>query len=610
MGQSPDESKERGHWSNKWDYLLSLAGYAIGIGNVWRFPYLCYRNGGGAFLIPYVIMLMLVGLPLFLLESAVGQFSSSSCLTLYSVAPAFKGIGFSSLLVTLIASTYYSVVVAYPLVYLFHSFSSQLPWASCDNYWNSPRCALSATTNFTNSTETAVSAADEFFHNRVLEISSNIDDPGGFVWPIVNTTLFVWTFVFLCVFRGVKVVGKVVWFTSSFPFLMLIILFIRGVTLPGAWDGIYYYIYPDFSKLGDLKVWADAAVQIFFSIGTGWGSLATMGSFNKFRNNCLRDALFVPVLNCATSFFAGFVVFSVLGFMAHKTGTSVESVTAAGPALAFITYPEALSLMPFAPLWSVLFFLMLFFLGIDSIFVQIENLVMSVVDEFPVLRTKKGWVTFAACGLMFLGALSCCTRGGLYVLLVLDWYSASVTVVFAGLCELIVFSYIYGAGRTVRDLQMMTKKAVGMFWYIAWIFVTPLLLLFIFINSMASMTAVSYRDVIFPSWAQSVGWLSALASFAGGPAYGIYYFLASKGSFSKRLVTGITPTSNWGPALEEHKAAWVEYVRSHPLRHRLLHPRFSPRAPSPAATSSPAEAKLLELHTSGGDSAARAGNPV
>ncbi|XP_037773970.1 sodium- and chloride-dependent GABA transporter 1-like, partial [Penaeus monodon] len=340
-------------------------------------------------------MLMLVGLPLFLLESAVGQFSSSSCLTLYSVAPAFKGIGFSSLLVTLIASTYYSVVVAYPLVYLFHSFSSQLPWASCDNYWNSPRCALSATTNFTNSTETAVSAADEFFHNRVLEISSNIDDPGGFVWPIVNTTLFVWTFVFLCVFRGVKVVGKVVWFTSSFPFLMLIILFIRGVTLPGAWDGIYYYIYPDFSKLGDLKVWADAAVQIFFSIGTGWGSLATMGSFNKFRNNCLRDALFVPVLNCATSFFAGFVVFSVLGFMAHKTGTSVENVTAAGPALAFITYPEALSLMPFAPLWSVLFFLMLFFLGIDSIFVQIENLVMSVVDEFPVLRTKKGWVTFA-----------------------------------------------------------------------------------------------------------------------------------------------------------------------------------------------------------------------
>ncbi|XP_027222641.2 sodium- and chloride-dependent GABA transporter 1 [Penaeus vannamei] len=615
MGRSPDEGHDRGHWGNKWDYLLSLAGYAIGIGNVWRFPYLCYRNGGGAFLVPYVIMLVLVGLPLFLLESAVGQFSSSSCLTLFSVAPMFKGIGYSSLLVTLIASTYYSVVVAYPLVFLFHSFSSQLPWASCGNYWNSPQCALIASTNFTNSTERAVSAADEFFHNRVLEISSNIDEPNGFVWPIVNTTLFVWTFVFLCVFRGVKVVGKVVWFTSSFPFLMLIILFFRGVTLPGAWDGIYFYIYPDFSKLGDLKVWADAAVQIFFSIGTGWGSLATLGSFNKFRNNCLRDALFVPVLNCATSFFAGFVVFSVLGFMAHKTGTSVDSVTAAGPALAFITYPEALSLMPFAPLWAVLFFLMLFFLGIDSIFVQIENLVTSVVDEFPVLRARKGWVTFAACALMFLGALSCCTRGGMYVLLLLDWYSASITVVFAGLCELIVFSYIYGAGRAVRDLQMMTKKAVGMFWYVAWISVTPLLLLFIFINSMASMTAVSYRDVIFPSWAQNVGWLSALASFAGVPAYALYYFLASRGSLSKRLMTGITPTSSWGPALEDHKAAWAEYVRSHPLRHRLLHPRFSPSASSPSgptssSSSSSAEAKLLELRPGGGDAAADQGSPV
>ncbi|XP_042864153.1 sodium-dependent noradrenaline transporter-like [Penaeus japonicus] len=328
------------------------------------------------------------------------------------------------------------------------------------------------------------------------------------------------------------------------------------------------------------------------------------------KNNCLRDALFVPVLNCATSFFAGFVVFSVLGFMAHKTGTSVDSVTAAGPALAFITYPEALSLMPFAPLWSVLFFLMLFFLGIDSIFVQIENLVMSVVDEFPVLRRRKGWVTFAACALMFLGALSCCTRGGMYVLLLLDWYSASITVVFAGLCELIVFSYIYGAGRTVRDLQMMTKKTVGIFWYVAWISITPLLLLFIFINSMASMTPVSYHDVILPSWAQRVGWLSALASFAGVPAYIIYYFLTSQGSFSKRLLTGIMPTSRWGPALEEHKAAWVDYVTSHPLRHRLLHPRFSPRASHPSAPSSPAEAKLLELHASAGETSSAGRSPV
>ncbi|CAL4076612.1 unnamed protein product, partial [Meganyctiphanes norvegica] len=578
---SKDENEERGNWSSKWDYFLSLAGFAIGIGNVWRFPYLCYRNGGGAFLIPYLIMLFLVGIPLFFLESALGQFSSSGCLSLYSVCPLFKGTGYASLIVTLIASTYYSVVVAYPIVFFFHSLQSELPWESCGNPWNTANCTttqlmLEASQNNITDRANFVSASDEFFHNYILEISPSITHMDGLVWPIVGATAFVWIFCFLCIFKGVKIVGKVVWFTTTFPFVMLFILFIRGVTLPGAWTGIEFYIYPKWEKLATLKVWADAAVQIFFSLGPGFGSIITMGSYNKYRNNSLKDAILVPVLNCATSIFAGFVVFSVLGFMAHRTGTTVDKVTSAGPALAFITYPEALSLMPMAPLWSALFFAMLFFLGIDSVFVQIESMVVSITDEFPQLRPKRGWVTFFACVVMFLASLFCCTRGGMYVLQLLDWYSASQTIIIACLCEIIVFGFIYGTGRVVRDLQVMMRLQLPWPWYAAWVAITPALLLFIFINVLASNTSVSYRGQVFPDWIQGIGWCTAASSMSAIPIYMMYYIISNnRGSIYKCLKGGLCATEDWGPALEHHKKEWLKIctiTKATQPTHRLMYP--------------------------------------
>ncbi|XP_037777276.1 sodium-dependent noradrenaline transporter-like isoform X2 [Penaeus monodon] len=134
------EKEGRGHWSHKCDYLFTMTGYAIGLSNVWRFPYLCYLNGGGAFLVPYLLTLVLVGIPLFFLETAVGQFSSSSCLAVFSVCPAFKGLGMASLAINLVTLTYYIILVSYPLLFLAHSFSWDLPWASCGNSWNSPNC--------------------------------------------------------------------------------------------------------------------------------------------------------------------------------------------------------------------------------------------------------------------------------------------------------------------------------------------------------------------------------------------------------------------------------------------------------------------------------------
>ncbi|XP_042870734.1 sodium-dependent dopamine transporter-like [Penaeus japonicus] len=558
------DGKGRENWSHKCDYLFMMIGYAIGIGNVWRFPYLCYINGGGAFLVPYLLTLVLVGIPVFFLETVVGQFSTSSCLSLYSVCPAFKGIGMASLTINLITIAYYILLVSYPLLFLAHSFSWELPWASCGNSWNSPNC--------TGDMKSGVSAADEFFHRKILHASSGIHELGGIEWPVVGVTFLTMAFLFFCIFKGVRIMGKVVWFTAIFPFVMLFILLIRGVTLPGAADGIYFYIYPKFDKLREMKVWAAAAMQIFYSLGPGWGSLISFSSYNKFHNRCTRDAVIVPILNCSASILSGFVVFSVLGFMAKRAGVSVEEVAVAGPSLVFVIYPEALSLMPVAPFWSVLFFLMLFFLGIDACFAHIETPVICLLDEFPKLRGCRGWVTFFMCLCCFLLTTLFVTNGGIYWLTLVDWYCATFTIIIVCLCQTSIFSYIYGVGRTLQDLQLMLRSRVSYAWWITWL-ATPFMVLSFFLNAALNHTGAGYRGQAFPTWAQGVGWLISFSSIQFIPLYFLYYFcFRTAGSFKQRLKSCLSPSPAWGPAQESHREEWMQHRHKHPLRSRFLHP--------------------------------------
>ena len=180
--------------------------------------------------------------------------------------------------------------------------------------------------------------------------------------------------------------------TALFPFVVLIILFIYGMTLEGASLGITYYVTPDFSKLADISVWVAAANQIFYSLGPTFGGLVTLSSYNKFDNNCHRDALLVAFLNCGTSVFAGFVVFSIIGFMAHETGQNVPDVIKSGPGLAFIAYPEAVSKMGdngVPQFMAFLFFFMLLTLGLDSMFTFVETLTTCIMDHFKQLAKWK-----------------------------------------------------------------------------------------------------------------------------------------------------------------------------------------------------------------------------
>ncbi|XP_064620262.1 sodium-dependent proline transporter-like isoform X2 [Lineus longissimus] len=553
---------QRETWSNQMDFLLSCIGYAVGLGNVWRFPYLCYRNGGGAFLIPYLIMLALAGLPLFFMELCLGQFSHLGALTVWKISPIFKGIGYASVCITWLTCIYYNVIIMYTIFYLFSSFAAEVPWASCDNWWNTENCYIRNKTDSCNGTiacnETEVrnltglevTPSQEYWERYVLQLSDGIDHVGVIRWQLALCLLLSWIIVFACLAKGVKSSGKVVYFTAVFPYVVLVILLIRGVTLDGAIDGIKFYIIPKFSKLADVKVWSDAAQQIFYSLGPAWGGLITMASYNQFKNNCYRDAIVVSVCNCGTSIFAGFVIFSVMGFMAKEMGRPVEELAASGPGLAFIAYPEGISRMPVAPLWAILFFFMLITLGLDSQFTMMETVVAAFVDEYPnKFRPIKTWLTLGLCVVTFLLGLPLVTQGGQYILTLMDWYIGSTALMVVGLLEPIIISYIYGFRRFSCDIEMMLGFKPNYYLLACWTFITPAILLFIIIFSSIYHSPVSYGNYVYPGWADGLGWGLAVLSMQFIPTMMIVTIIQGISTNQLSLRSLFCPPPDWGPCV-------------------------------------------------------------
>ncbi|XP_060065225.1 sodium- and chloride-dependent glycine transporter 1-like [Ylistrum balloti] len=585
---SGDETS-RGNWSGRMDFLLSCIGYAVGLGNIWRFPYLCYKSGGGAFLIPYVIFLALCGIPLFFLEVSYGQFASLSPITIWRMCPLFKGVGYGMVIISGIVCIYYNIIITWTIYYLYYSFRAVLPWSTCNNWWNTEKCFLrtkdSLNSTFTvtpnqtinssvfyNVSMTTVSpagndsdlktASEEFWQRGVLQLSDGIEDMGALRWELLICLFVAWVVVFLCLFKGVKSSGKVVYVTATFPYLVLLILFIRGVTLPGAGAGIAFYLVPDWNKLATFEVWGDAAVQIFYSVGMAWGGLITMASYNKFHNNVYRDAMVVPLINCGTSVFAGLVIFSVLGFMAHETGVDIEKVVTQGPGLTFVAYPEAVAKLPISPLWAVLFFLMLFTIGLDSQFGMFETMTSAFVDEFPdLLKNRKEMFTAFMCFLEFLLGIPCVMQGGVYVLQIMDWYCSTFSLMILSLTECIVIGWIYGADRFYRDIELMIGYQPCAWWKICWCFITPVLILFIWLFSVTQLSPVTYGDYHYPQWAINLGWFLGLISLVPVPVCAGIAIFKETGPVVSRVKKLLKPAEDFGPAAPKYRQEYIETMQ-------------------------------------------------
>uniref|UniRef100_A0A8C5WQ31 Transporter n=1 Tax=Laticauda laticaudata TaxID=8630 RepID=A0A8C5WQ31_LATLA len=537
--------QDRETWGKKIDFLLSVVGFSVDLANVWRFPYLCYKNGGGAFLIPYSLFLIIAGMPLFYMELALGQYNREGAATVWKICPLFKGVGYAVILIALYVGFYYNVIIAWSLYYLFASFSmGELPWVHCNNHWNTPNCTDPKANNsvfFNVSSKLKNTPAAEFYERRVLQISRGIHEIGQPRWQLVLCLLVVVIILFFSLWKGVKTSGKVVWITATLPYVVLSVLLIHGLTLPGAYEGIKAYLNIDFGRLREAQVWIDAATQIFYSLGAGFGVLIAFASYNEFHNNCYRDALMTSTINCVTSFISGFAIFSILGYMAHIYKVSIKDVATEGAGLVFILYPEAISTLNGSTFWAIVFFIMLLSLGIDSSMGGMEAVITGLADDFQILKRNRKLFTLAVCISTFLLSLLCVSNGGIYILTLLDNYAAGTSILFAVLVEAIGVSWFYGVDRFSEDIQRMLGFKPGIYWRLCWKFVSPGFLLFVILVSVINSKPLTYDQYTFPTWANSVGWAVASSSMILVPAYILYKLLRTPGTFQQKIAYCITP---------------------------------------------------------------------
>ncbi|XP_069032612.1 sodium-dependent neutral amino acid transporter B(0)AT1-like [Embiotoca jacksoni] len=572
---------DRPKWDNKAQYILTCVGFCIGLGNVWRFPYLCQSHGGGAFLIPYLILLVLEGMPLLLLEFAIGQRLRKGSVGVWrSINPYLTGVGIASMLVSFLVGLYYNTLVAWILWYLFNSFQDPLPWTQCPLNENRtgfvPECQQSST-------------VDYFFYRVTLNSSTSIADSGGIHWPIVMCLLAAWTVIAICCIRGISTSGKAVYITAILPYIVLAIFLIRGLTFKGALSGIKFLFTPDVDELIKPTTWLDAGAQVFYSFGLAWGGLISFSSYNPVHNNCVQDAIILSVVTGLTSIYAATVTYSIIGFRAtEKYDTCIsenimrlsnafdlpeDSITinnyeaafthlnssypdiipgldirtcdmqrllsegVEGTGLAFIVFTEAITKMPGSPIWSVLFFIMLLCLGLSTLFGNIEGVVVPLKDLglFP-----KKWphevLTGLTCFVSFIITLLFAQHSGIYWVTLFDNFAGSVPLLTIGLVEMIAVVYIYGIDRFNDDIKFMVGHKPSIFWQVSWRLSSPLIVLVILVFYLVtqaqqeltylvwdpnSMGFPSLASVPYPSWINAVIFVLAGVPSLAAPLYAL-----------------------------------------------------------------------------------------
>ncbi|XP_033214270.1 sodium-dependent nutrient amino acid transporter 1-like isoform X2 [Belonocnema kinseyi] len=435
-----EEPKERATWGNGLEFLMSCIAMSIGLGNVWRFPFTAYENGGGAFLIPYIIVLFLVGKPFYYLEMIMGQFTSRSSVKMWACAPAFRGVGWAQMFSMIAVGTYYCSLMSVTLYYLIGSFQSQLPWSTCLLEWG----------------DTCINSGKS---DDILEVTSK-----------------------------------------------------------------------NMSHMNNMR----SSAELYFT-----------------------DVIVVTTLDTLTSLMAGFTIFGILGNLAHELGTDdITKVVRGGTGLAFISYPDAIAKFTVLPqLFSVLFFLMLYVLGIGSAIAIAGGIISIINDQFP---SWKYWhVVLATSVFGFLVGTVYCTPGGQFILGLVDYYAGSFIVFILATLEMIGIFWVYGLENFLDDVEFMLNRRPSIYWRICWGLITPLLLITILIYNIVTLTPLTYGGVLYPASAYAAGWTLLAFGVLQLPFWLIYTIITKRRSgMSKMIQEAFKPSKEWGPIKASDLASW------------------------------------------------------
>jgi len=445
--------EQRESWGTRGGFILAAIGSAVGLGNLWRFPYELYDHGGGAFLIPYIIAVFVIGVPMLILEFSLGHLTQRAAPEAFARShKRLEFVGWWSIILGFVIVGFYTVILAYCFSFLYFSVEGivtggELPWSGE---------GLEGVKN-----------AEQFFYDTYLARTEGTA-LGSIRWNIFWPLVLTWVVMYLCIFRGVKLVGRIVWLTVPLPWLMLLILTVRGLTLDGQVRGLAYYLNPDWSELARATTWRFAFGQAFFSLSLAFGGvMITYASFLHRKSDLNNNAAIIALSDFGTSFVAGLAVFATLGGMAfvtaqHGEPVPVQEVVEGGPGLAFVAFPYALAQLPYSAWFSFIFFFALVTLGIDSAFSITESVLAAIVD-------KTGWRRSIVLPVMSLVGLVTgivyITQGGLTWLGVVgDFIDGTWGIAFLGLLECIVLGWLWRVDRLRRHANERSDWKLGRWW--------------------------------------------------------------------------------------------------------------------------------------------------
>ena len=454
---------KREQWGSKLGFILAAVGSAVGLGNIWRFPYVAYTNGGGAFLIPYFIAIFTAGIPLLILEYGMGhKYKGSTPLAIARGSKKWEWLGWWPAISAFIILSYYSMILSWAVNFFTLSFKKG---------WG----------NDTNS----------FFHNDFLQLSDSPFNFGGMVWYILLGIALVWLVNWIICYKGIKggieKANKVLLPTLI---VIMIIIAVRSVTLDGALDGLNNLFTPDWSMVMKPKVWVAAYGQVFFSLSLAMGIMMTYSSYLPRKTDINNSAFMTAFANCGFEFLSAIAVFAILGYMATSQGVPVSEVVSSGVGLAFVVFPEVFTAMgSIGTMLGVLFFLCLIFAGITSSVSLTQAVAAPFQDKFGWNRNK---VVAVICIIGFTISSVFATGAGLYLLDIIDNFINNYGIVVVGLLEVILIGWIITPDKIRNHTNSMSYFKIGKWWDVTIKYVTPAILIFMLAQSLITEINTPY----------------------------------------------------------------------------------------------------------------------
>lgn len=537
MSQAP----ARATWTGRSMFLFAAIGSAIGLGNIWRFPYIAYDNGGGAFLLPYVVALITAGVPVLVLDYVLGhRFRGSAPLVWRRISARTEAIGWVQTIITYIIAVYYAVILAWSTIYTW--FSLKLAWGE---------------------------DPEAFFVGDFLHADNESINSTTVVWPIAITLAVIWVLIVAVMALGIR---KGTGMLSSVFVPTLIVLFLilvgRSLFLPGAGEGLEAFFTPRWSALADPTVWMAAYGQIFYSLAIAFGIMMTQASYLKRRSNLSGLGTVVGLSNSGFEVLAGIGVFATLGFMASTSGVAVDEVATSGIGLAFIAFPTIINQMPGGPLFGVLFFGSLFIAGFTSLVTIVEVVVSSFQDKFCLERRTASIAVGVACAVPSLVLFPVTT--GLGSLDIVDKFVNVLGIVLIAVISTVTIGWVLKRTPELRShVNAVSSLQLGRWWDFSLTVITPLILGITFILEVRLLLIegyggyASHKVVIF-------GWILGLMLYLG--AFGLSRIPWPRGT----IVDG-PPAGDFGVPLTGKGAPFGQHLvdPQADAEHMQLKPEFA-----------------------------------